>query len=63
MKAHVLGPVDELEDRRGRLVEVLVLRLDAQDARIAAGTVEVAGAERREELGEVSEGFLNIIRC
>lgn len=55
-EAHVLGPVDELEDGRRRLV--LLDRLDAQDAGVSSWAIGVAFSQRTEEFGDQGVWFL-----
>lgn len=52
-KTHVARAVDEFKDGGGGLVVVAVDGFDAEDAGVAAGAVEVAGAEGGEEGWEV----------
>lgn len=49
-KPHVLGPVDEFQNRTGGLV--VLLGLDAEDSRVSTWAVGVALPERSEELGD-----------
>lgn len=56
-EAHILGPIDELEDRRSGLV--FFFGLDAEDACVASRAGGIAFSELVEEFGEVAVGLLN----
>ena len=55
-KTDVFGSVDEFED--GGWCLVFFLGFDAEDARVAAWSVEIAFTERTEEFGEDFVGLL-----
>lgn len=56
-KAHIARAIDELEDGRRRLI--LLQRLDAQHAGVAAGPCQVALADRAEEFRDECDGVLS----
>ena len=58
VETHIFGAVDEFEDGGGGLVVVFVEGFDAEDAGVAAGAIQVAGADGGEEGVEVGEGVL-----
>ncbi len=58
MEAHIFGAVDEFEDGGGGLVVVFIEGFDAEDAGVAAGAIQVAGADGGEEGVEVGERVL-----